>query len=211
MATSTRKVQERTRATQQAILAAAFEEFSRVGFAGASLRQIADIAEVNHRLIQHHFGSKLDLWKATATHHIDEFEAHLARRMDGLAGVSEAQRLRLLFREFITYSASLPQLNKFMLHANDEPERMRWLVERLLAPSKHMLVNAIERAQALGICAQGDPKLLWFIFAGAATSIFAYHEEFEQVTGQSPQNEAMLEAHINTVINLFFPQEAKET
>ena len=205
MNTTTRKTQERALATQQAILDAALEEFSRVGFEGASLRRIADLAEVNHRLIQHHFGSKLGLWKATASTTIEKFHAHLERRLAGLEGVSEAESLRLLFREFILYSASVPQLNNFMLQANDEPERMRWLVETLLTPSKHLLINGLERAQVLGICAEGDPKLLWYIFAGAATSIFAFHEEFEQVTGFSPHNETVLNSHIETVLGLFFP------
>lgn len=210
MNTTTRKTQERALATQQAILDAALEEFARIGFAGASLRRIGDLAEVNHRLIQHHFGSKLDLWKATATHVIEDFQAHLDRRLEGLEGVSEAEKLRLLFREFITYSASVPQLNKFMLQANDEPERMRWLLETLLAPSKHILMSGLQRAQELGAFVKGDPQMLWFIFAGAATSIFAYHEEFEQVTGYSPQNEAVLDQHITTILGLFFPTDSEE-
>ncbi len=37
----------------------------------------------------------------------------------------------------ILHAASEPGFNKFMLQANDEPERMRWLVETLLEPSKH--------------------------------------------------------------------------
>ena len=205
MTTNQRKTQERTRTTQRAILEASLDEFATRGFEGASLRRIGDSAEVNHRLIQHHFGSKLDLWKATATDVIENFQAHLDRRLDGLEGVSEAEQLRLLFREFVIYSASVPQLNKFMLQANDEPERMAWLLSTLLTPSKHTFMSGLARAQELGVFVKGDPQLLWFVFAGAATSIFAYHEEFEQVTGLSPHNEAVLDAHIDTIIRLFFP------
>ncbi len=205
MATTTRKTQDRALATQKAILEAALDEFARTGFEGASLRRIGDLAEVNHRLIQHHFGSKLDLWKATATDVIDNFQEHLDRRLHGLDGVSEAEKLRLLFREFVMYSASVPQLNRFMLKANDEPEHMRWMLATLLTPAKHTFMSGLARAQELGVFVAGDPKLLWFVFAGAATSIFAYHEEFEQVTGLSPHNETVLDAHIDTIIRLFFP------
>lgn len=208
-----RKTQERAIATRQAILRAAFDEFARVGFTGSSLRNIGEAAEVNHRLINHHFGSKLDLWKATAAYAFDGFHQRLDKRLEGLDGVSETETIRLMFREFVLHAASEPALNKFMLQANDEPERMRWLVDTYINPAepipnrtkpRHSYVGAIRRAQELGIFAQGNPRSLWYVFAGAATSIFAYHEEFEQVTGTDPFDERLLEEHIATVLALFF-------
>jgi TetR/AcrR family transcriptional regulator len=199
-----RRTQVRAIATQRAILKSALKEFARVGFSGASLRKIGDAADVNHRLIQHHFGSKLDLWKATATHTFEKFQDRLDRRVAGLEGVNEAETLLLMFREFILHAASEPELNKFMLQANDEPERMRWLVETLLEPSKHHYMNALRRAQELGVFVSGNPQLLWYIFVGAATSVFAFHEEFEQVNGINPFDEDLLEEHIETVLALFF-------
>jgi len=200
----TRRTQGRAIATQQAILKSALEEFARVGFSGASLRQIGDAAEVNHRLIQHHFGSKLDLWKATAIHMFEKFQDRLDQRLLGLEGVNEEQTLHLMFREFILHAASEPEINRFMLQANDEPERMRWLVETLLAPAKHNYMNSLQRAQELGVFVKGNPQLLWYIFVGAATSIFAFHEEFEQVIGINPFDKNLLEEHIETVLALFF-------
>jgi TetR/AcrR family transcriptional regulator len=208
-----RRTQERAIATQQAILRAAFDEFARVGFTGASLRKIADTAEVNHRLINHHFGSKLDLWKATAAYAFIDFYDRLEKRLQGLDGVSESETIRLMFREFILHAASEPALNKFMLQANDEPERMRWLVDTYINPTnpesdrakrRQNYVDAIQRAQALDIFVPGNPQFLWYIFAGAATSIFAYHEEIEQVTGVDPFDESLVAEHVDTVLALFF-------
>ena len=211
--TPNRRTQERAIATQQAILRAAFDEFARVGFTGASLRKIADTAEVNHRLINHHFGSKLDLWKATAAYAFNGFYDRLNRRLEGLAGVSEAETIRLMFQEFLLHAASEPALNKFMLQANDEPERMRWLVDTYINPAQpgsnrsrptHDYTSAIRRAQELGIFVPGNPQSLWYIFAGSATSIFAYHEEIEQVTGVDPFDESVVAEHVETVLALFF-------
>ena len=208
-----RKTQERAVATKQAILRAAFDEFARVGFNGASLRNIADAAKVNHRLINHHFGTKLDLWKAAASYAFNGFYDRLAKRLDALAGISEAETIRLMFREFILHAASEPALNKFMLQANDEPERMRWLVDTYINPPiqnvdnavpKQDYMEAIERAQALGIFVKGKAQFLWYVFAGSATSIFAYHEEVEQVTGVDPFDDELLEEHVETVLGLFF-------
>jgi len=213
VAQRSRKTQERAVVTQRAILRAAYDEFARVGFQGASLRNIADAAEVNHRLINHHFGSKLDLWKAAAAFAFDDFHDRVAKRLDGLNGVSEVETIKLMLREFILLSASEPALNKFMLQANDEPERMRWLVDTYIKPvtqnpddadTTHDYASVIRRAQELGIFVAGDPQTLWYIFAGAATSIFAYHEEYEQVTGVDPFDKELLEEHVETVLGLFF-------
>jgi AcrR family transcriptional regulator len=199
-----RKTQERTITTRSAILSAALSEFARVGFNGTSLRQIGERAGINHRLIQHHFGSKLDLWKATAEFTFSEFQHRLDERLAGLEGVNEAETLRLMFREFILHAAEAPDLNKFMLQANDEPERMRWLVETLLRPAEHQYLKAMKRAQDIGMFKNGNPQILWYIFVGAATSIFSFHEEFLLVNGIDPFDEALVEAHIETVLNLFF-------
>jgi len=213
VAQRSRKTQERAVVTQRAILRAAYDEFARVGFQGASLRNIGDTAKVNHRLINHHFGSKLDLWKATAAYAFGDFHDRLAKRLEGLSGVSDTETIKLMFREFILHAASEPALNKFMLQANDEPERMRWLVDTYINPPtrdsvlvkpNHDYVAAIRRAQALNIFVAGDPQTLWYIFAGSATSIFAYHEEFEQVTGVDPFDHDLLEEHVETVLGLFF-------
>ncbi len=201
---TTRRPQERAIATQQAILEAALLEFARVGYSGASLRQIGESADVNHRLIQHHFGSKLDLWKAVACFGVEKLKARLDQRLQGLEGVSEPETIKLMFREFILQSASEPALNKFMLQANDEPERMRWLVETLLEPSRHSYLTALGKAQSLGVFVEGNSQLLWYIFVGAATSIFAFHEEFAQLTETDPFDEELLEEHVATVLALFF-------
>jgi AcrR family transcriptional regulator len=63
-----------------ALLDAALEEFSRRGFAGARVRDIAARAGVSKDLIGYHFGTKLGLYEAVQ-------EAWIARR-DGLIDLS---------------------------------------------------------------------------------------------------------------------------
>jgi AcrR family transcriptional regulator len=48
-----------------AVISAAGELFSRHGFDGVSIRDIAKKARVNHGLIHRHFGSKENLWQKT--------------------------------------------------------------------------------------------------------------------------------------------------
>lgn len=51
-----------TKITKQSILDAALTVFIEKGFAGASISDIAKVAQVNQSIIYHHFESKADLW-----------------------------------------------------------------------------------------------------------------------------------------------------
>ena len=50
--------------TREGVLRVALRAFAVKGFDGASTREIASGAGVNHGLIRHYFGSKQKLWQA---------------------------------------------------------------------------------------------------------------------------------------------------
>ncbi len=54
--------------TKASMMRAAIQLFSERGFAGCSLRDIANQADVNIGLIRYHFGSKADLYRDTLAH-----------------------------------------------------------------------------------------------------------------------------------------------
>ena len=58
--------------TKDDILNAALATFLEKGFAGASISQIAKVAQVNQSLIYHHFESKEDLWNCVKKYCVDE-------------------------------------------------------------------------------------------------------------------------------------------
>jgi len=62
-----------------AILRSANEHFASHGFRGASLRDIARDAQVSLTLLNHHFGSKLDLLRAVIHAHRDVLEQCVAQ------------------------------------------------------------------------------------------------------------------------------------
>lgn len=51
--------------TKAQIMKAAIRLFTRMGFEGAAMREIANAAEVNIGLIRYHFGNKADLYRDT--------------------------------------------------------------------------------------------------------------------------------------------------
>jgi AcrR family transcriptional regulator len=58
-----RPVQARAEETRARILQKARDAFAEMGFAGASIRDIAREAGVTHSMITYHFGTKDGLWR----------------------------------------------------------------------------------------------------------------------------------------------------
>jgi TetR/AcrR family transcriptional regulator len=199
-----RREQQRAVETKLAIVEAALREFAEKGFEGASTREIALRANVNHRLIGHHFGSKDNLWKATAKHVFGMYTERLHKRLEGLDGVDEPVLVRLMLREFILFSAKVPQLHRFMVQANEgDRERLDWLITNYLAPGIGLELDLLGKAQKAGLLRSGDLVHLRYLFIGAATSVFTLAAEFQDITKQNPFDDEFLSKHVDMVLSLF--------
>ena len=199
-----RREQQRAIETKQAILEAALREFADKGFDGASTREIAERAEVNHRLVGHHFGNKELLWKATATSVFGDYVHQQRERYQGLSGVDQPILLRLMLREFILFSARVPQLHRFMVQANERGrERLKWLIKNHVEPGMALELMLLKRAQEVGMLRSGDAMHLRYLFIGAATSVFTLAEEYELISKQNPFEKEFVEKHIEIVLSLF--------
>lgn len=199
-----RREQQRAIETKDAILDAALREFADKGYDGASTREISVKAEVNHRLIGHHFGNKELLWQATAKHVFGEYSRRLRERYAHLNGVDEPVLLRLMLREFILFSAKVPQLHGFMVQANKgDSARLKWLITNYIAPGIALELMLLKRAQDVGLLRSGDVTHLRYLFIGAATSIFTLAGEFQYISNQDPFDDKVVENHVEMVLSMF--------
>jgi len=199
-----RSEQKRSRETKSRILNAALTEFAAVGFEGSSTRGIAARAGVNHTLITHHFGAKEALWKATAAWVFENYTQRMNDRLEGLHGVDEAAQVRILLREFILICADVPEFHRFMMQAGQgDSARLTWLAEHYLREGTETEVGLVKRAQAHGLIPPGDPFHMRFLFINAAASIFAFASEFSALSGKDPSSDAIVERHVDYVLNLF--------
>ena len=88
-----RRSQVESTRTRRRILDRAEKLFARRGYRGVSLREIAEASEVRPFTIQHHFGSKVGLYRAVLTRWNDEVRERVAGAVAGreqLADVVEA-------------------------------------------------------------------------------------------------------------------------
>src|SRR6476469_8484875 len=116
-------------ATRDRIVAAAADLFSERSFDGATTREIAARAGVAQPLLNYHYRSKDELWRAAVDSLFESLTSSMSARMEELRGVGELTSAQLLVREFVTFSARNPQLHRIITQeSKSDGARMDYLV-----------------------------------------------------------------------------------
>ncbi|MAL97063.1 TetR/AcrR family transcriptional regulator [Hydrocarboniclastica marina] len=115
-----RRTAVEAQATRQLIVSAALERFSERGFDAVSVREIAAQAGVTHGMIRHHFGSKLEVWKAAIQGVFEEYRrALLPGIQEALAGDDPLQAFRRVVSEFIRLSSARPLYTRLLVRESE--------------------------------------------------------------------------------------------
>jgi TetR/AcrR family transcriptional regulator len=192
-------------ATRQRILAAALDLFSELSFDGATTREIAARAGVTQPLLNYHFSSKDDLWRAAVDGLFAELNEALTSRAQGLRGVDELTVAKLLAREFVYFSASHPQLHRIITQeCKTDGPRMDWLVERHIRPRYEQTVALFAHLVDAGHLPDIPAPHLYYILTGAGPTMFVLAPECRRLAGIDPQAPDVVEAHADAVIALIF-------
>ncbi|MGI9432533.1 MAG: TetR/AcrR family transcriptional regulator [Myxococcota bacterium] len=207
---SDRPVRRRARETRERIETAALSAFAELGFEGASTGAIARRAGVTQQLVIYHYGTKLALWQAVADGLFERLGRRIRERVDGLEGVDDGTRFRLLVREFVHFSAEVPELARFVFHeGHRNGPRLTWMIERHIRPQFDLVVGALERGQALGLVASGDPVHLFFLLLGSA-AMLAQPAQAQLLTGRDLSKGDELDAYADLVVRAISAQDAGE-
>jgi TetR/AcrR family transcriptional regulator len=192
-------------ATRQRILDAATELFSEQSFHGAKVRDIAARAEVAQPLLNYHYRTKDELWRASVDALFEGLRTAIAKRSEGLRGVDEVTVAKLLIREFITFSARHPQLHRITTQESKaDGERMDYLVERHVRPTYDATIKLFERLVEVGAVPPIPPAHLYYILTGAGPTMFVLAPECRRLTGLDPSADDVIEAHADAVCSLLF-------
>lgn len=145
-------------ATRDRILRAATELFADQGYAGTSMRQVAERAEANSALIYYYFGTKRDLFEAALGPPAAELLELLERAYTMRAPAS--RRLEVFVREYVPLALrGLPHTALVLKAlASGDPE-MREMMRRELAPNAELLARIVEEGIASGEFRPVDPRL----------------------------------------------------
>jgi TetR/AcrR family transcriptional regulator len=198
--------------TRELILRAALRAFAERGFDGATAREIASDAGVNHGLIRYYFGDKLKLWKGA----VDLAFAELGARLDGILHDEtvgdDRRRMGLLIRGFVHYVGRNPEFVRLMHDEGKRPgPRMRWLVDRHVKPIYETVTAVSERFRGNRLQRIEIPPIhLHYILAGSVSLIFHQAAECKRLSGQDPFDEEFIEEHARIVEALLLGTDHEE-
>ena len=191
--------------TRDRIVAAAADLFSERSFDGATTREIAAGAGVTQPLLNYHFRSKEELWRAAVDSLFGLLSQTLDERTTGLRGVDDVTTAKLLVREFVTFSARNPQLHRIIMQESkaDGP-RMDYLVDHHVRPHYERTVEMFEHLAAQGAVPPIPPAHLYYILTGAGPTMFVLAPECRRLSSLDPSADAVIEAHADAVCLLLF-------
>lgn len=144
-----RAIQDRGAATRARLVEAALDSFGRLGFEGASTREIAKAAKANLAAIAYHFGSKEALHVAVAEHIIARIMQSIGPVLAGIAGeaaTATPARARALMQTLLDAYVDV-------ILGNEEAERWaRFIVREQMQPSPafNVIYGTFGRTLALG-------------------------------------------------------------
>jgi AcrR family transcriptional regulator len=190
-------------ATREAVLDAALSLFAERGFEGASIRDIARRADISHAVIRQHFGTKADLWRAAVTRMFVRF----AQEMDGDSWGSHRPlhvRLEAFLRNYVIYCARHPEHVRIMMHESlGESERLKWMVEKYIAPAHRNIEPLLREAMEAGTVPKMPIISLIYTISAAAQSLFALGAEARHIYGVDTRAAAVVSQHAEALVALF--------
>jgi TetR/AcrR family transcriptional regulator len=191
--------------TRERILAAALDLFSERSFEGATTREIAARAGVTQPLLNYHFRSKDDLWRAAVEGLFQELTDALVARHDGLRGVDDLTTAQLLVREFVVFSAHHPQVHRIITQeCKTDGPRMDWLVERFIRRLYDATTERFSRLVEQGHLPDIQVAHLYYLITGAGPTLFVLGPECRRLTGIDPTDPEVIEAHADAVCRFLF-------
>jgi AcrR family transcriptional regulator len=203
--TAVRATRPSADSTRERILATALELFSELSFDGATTREIARRSGVTQGLLNYHFSSKDELWRAAVDGIFGELSDALDKRAEGLRGVDSLTVAKLLIRDFVYFSARYPQLHRIITQeCKTDGPRMDWLVERHVRPRFEQTTALFARLVEAGDVPDIPVAHLYYILTGAGPTMFVLAPECQRLSGLDPSTPEVIEAHADAVITLLF-------
>ena len=197
--------------TRARILQCALDAFAERGFDGASLRDIASAAGVNHGLIKYHFKDKDSLWRAAVDFLFERLhrEMNFADDLKRLSSASPVDAIKDWIRRYVRYCARHPEHARIMVQESiRDSERLRWAIDTYIKPD-HVRFDGLTKAYIRrGVYPDVPPHSIAYVIVAAAQTIFMLGPEVRGVYGVDMSDPKAIEAHADAITSLFFDHRA---
>ncbi|MEP2735974.1 MAG: TetR family transcriptional regulator [Erythrobacter sp.] len=195
--------------TRSKLLKAAVEVYSQNGFAGASVREIADLAGVNHGSIKYHYSSKTQLWRAGIAFLFEKMESYMFANSDNWEAMSPREQVIENISRYVRFNSQNPELMRMiMFESLVRSDRFEWLSDNYLRPFADRAVNRTALAQEQGVHRADIPPLnLYYMNVSASRSMFFAAQELGERFGIDMFSDLEIERHIDALVKLFVVDE----
>lgn len=173
-------------ATQEALVQAAVEEFSRNGFAGARVDEIARAAGVNKQLVYHYFESKQGLYLVA----LESVYAQIREKEQALSlgALEPVEAMSQLIGFSFDYLAEHPEFIALLTDENRNQGQHILASDRLKrmhSPFIEMLESTLERGVAQGVFRRDiDAVHLYISIAGISYFFFSNNHTLSAIFGK---------------------------
>lgn len=173
-------------ATREALIAAAVNEFSRNGFAGARVDEIARVAGVNKQLVYHYFDSKQGLYLVA----LESVYAEIREKEKSLSlgALEPMEAMTQLIAFSFDYLAEHPEFLALLTDENRNQGAHILGSERLQkmhSPFIEMLEATLERGVAQGVFRSDyDAINLYISIAGISYFFFSNNHTLSAIFGK---------------------------
>lgn len=207
------KIPELELDTRSKLLAAAVTVFGKAGFEAASVRQIADLAGVNHGSIKYHYSSKGDLWRAAISYLFNKMEQSVHLNEAKWETMSARERVIDAIRSYVRFNAAHPEFHRMlMFETMSGGERLEWLSDNFTRPFADRAINVVALAQEQGVYPpEISPMNLHYINVAACRTLFLMAPEISRNFGVDVFADEEIERHIDSLVKLLLLPELNET
>lgn len=189
--------------SREAVLQAALTVFAKRGFKGATVREIARVARVNHATIRYHYETKDKLWRAAVSFLFDR----QVRELDigGLAaqGLDDRALLREALERYVRYSARHPEHARIAVQESIlGGARLRWMSREYIRTVHAGVGPFLERCVKKGLIRETSTTSLLYVLALASQSVFLLDQEVRAVHGIDVFAPDFVDEHVGSVLRL---------
>ena len=199
-------VSKENRDSRELLLDAAKTVFARLGFDGATVKELADTAGVNVSLVSYYFGGKEGLYRAC----LEQFgKARLVaaeRLLKTLVDPADFElRIRLFFEEFLECHVQEPEIATIMhRECASDMEGIRDLFKDVFFKFFERFATFVEEAQKAGMVrADSDTKICSSLLFGGMVQMLRMDWANREIHGLCMQDPAFREKVVQNAVRTF--------
>lgn len=199
--------------SRERLLRAAQSVFSQKGFDGATVKDLADQAQVNVSLVSYYFGGKEGLYRACLEDIGRDRLSIAGKILNGPTSLEDMRtRLRLFLEEFFSFHMNNPEISRMIQHTCDSATGPAVdIFKGTFLKAYGLLESFFKHAQKLKIIKKEvDVQTMTFVFFGSLVSVVRFenvsHAFFDLSLKESKFRERVITHLLDHFLKGFFAE-----